>query len=817
MRKSRRIYIILILLKITNTNRRWGFNRFGQLGLGLKCSVQNFDFQDERGSNKCNSDMLLKPVPVSLFPGRVKLIETAANSSAALRDEDGMLFCWGSGESARLGHGPVQAEENESMEIAPVEYPRAVQGMRGRVISSIALTEDGGFAFVPSSVSLVEPPLLPISGGAKLILRGGGFWDSSDCVVKFIPVRNDGCFGADMHSNLPRSSVGKYIPPGAEFASSDDKPGVLCKLPRFSVPCDAFVEVAMNGKDFTRNRVRVTLYQEPVLDTIEPVCCNCVSTTNLAVSGTHLFESGLIKVRFKERGNSGREWMAPASFSPHASLSVHHIDIEPQPRMNGDGTITCMSPRVDAGEFPVETRVSVALNGHDFINLHKVVFVIHDAALTGLVPDCRQSVVSPEDSAKNLPSRVVKIQGQSFFDSSKMLVRLRVELDREEIICRCDANYLSRDAITFIPPSLMELVAIKNGPKLSSESDGDVTDEDVNPGPNLLEKKAWFCKVQLSLNGTDFLDCTLPFLLYGSLHPEETQTIGPTSGPSAGGSRLLFRLPSWFAPNELSAWPNYESAIVKLEPKGNFAHLGPVITHINRELLSNDEGDKYELGVTFLTPGFDLESNSISQHSCMNSIVLDTTTENSNMAIESDRQELDANVSHSSLVQDAPAIRHAEMGLYLALDGENFSQMCKTNFTYYATPRVHYLNVSGDTGEDAPVVKPGMEVSVYGAHFFNSDSLKVQLAYTGVESGETEYTHVDAVCSSGVVKFTTPKLSTEAGEHHEHHASPQGQRGNELDGGVDDTVQDQLRVVVEVTFNGVDFSLDGCSFAYQHD
>ena len=174
MRKSRRIYIILILLKITNTNRRWGFNRLGQLGLGLKCSVQNFDFQDERRSNKCNSDMLLKPVPVSLFPGRVKLIETAANSSAALRDEDGMLFCWGSGESARLGHGPVQAEENESMEIAPVEYPRAVQGMRGRVISSIALTEDGGFAFVPSSVSLVEPPLLPISGGAKLILRGGG-------------------------------------------------------------------------------------------------------------------------------------------------------------------------------------------------------------------------------------------------------------------------------------------------------------------------------------------------------------------------------------------------------------------------------------------------------------------------------------------------------------------------------------------------------------------------------------------------------------------------------------------------------------------
>jgi hypothetical protein len=201
----------------------------------------------------------------------------------------------------------------------------------------------------------------------------------------------------------------------------------------------------------------------------------------------------------------------------------------------------------------------------------------------------------------------------------------------------------------------------------------------------------------------------------------------------------------------------------------------------------------------------------------MNSIVLDTTTENSNMAIESDRQELDANVSHSSLVQDAPAIRHAEMGLYLALDGENFSQMCKTNFTYYATPRVHYLNVSGDTGEDAPVVKPGMEVSVYGAHFFNSDSLKVQLAYTGVESGETEYTHVDAVCSSGVVKFTTPKLSTEAGEHHEHQASPQGQRGNELDGGVDDTVQDQLRVVVEVAFNGVDFSLDGCSFEYQHD
>ena len=101
--------------------------------------------------------MQLKPLRVALFPGRVKLVETAANPSAALRAEDGMLFSWGSGEAGRLGHGQSENEEqlNPIGNIASVDSPRAVQGMHGRIISSMVLTEVGGFAFVPSSVSQV--------------------------------------------------------------------------------------------------------------------------------------------------------------------------------------------------------------------------------------------------------------------------------------------------------------------------------------------------------------------------------------------------------------------------------------------------------------------------------------------------------------------------------------------------------------------------------------------------------------------------------------------------------------------------------------
>ena len=96
---------------------RWGFNRFGQLGLGLCVSGQN--------SKSVISTYTISPRRVVHFPGSVAFANAAANSSAAVRAEDGMLFTWGSGEARRLGHFLEKGLNTEH-----VHCPRSVPGLR---------------------------------------------------------------------------------------------------------------------------------------------------------------------------------------------------------------------------------------------------------------------------------------------------------------------------------------------------------------------------------------------------------------------------------------------------------------------------------------------------------------------------------------------------------------------------------------------------------------------------------------------------------------------------------------------------------------
>ena len=79
-------------------HNRWGLNRFGQLGIGPKL-------------RDGGSAAVLRPASVVLFPGHTKNIDAVANSSAAIRLEDGMLFSWGSNKAGRLGHRVVATEK----------------------------------------------------------------------------------------------------------------------------------------------------------------------------------------------------------------------------------------------------------------------------------------------------------------------------------------------------------------------------------------------------------------------------------------------------------------------------------------------------------------------------------------------------------------------------------------------------------------------------------------------------------------------------------------------------------------------------------
>ena len=67
-----------------------------------------------------------------------------------------MLFSWGSNKAGRLGHRVVATEKSKLSGCMYTE-PCAVRGLRDKRVSSMALVEDGGFAFV-KGINVAEKP-----------------------------------------------------------------------------------------------------------------------------------------------------------------------------------------------------------------------------------------------------------------------------------------------------------------------------------------------------------------------------------------------------------------------------------------------------------------------------------------------------------------------------------------------------------------------------------------------------------------------------------------------------------------------------------
>mmetsp|Transcript_4416 Transcript_4416/g.13063 ORF Transcript_4416/g.13063 Transcript_4416/m.13063 type:complete len:577 (-) Transcript_4416:11-1741(-) len=531
--------------------------------------------------------MVLKPTQVLSFPGCTATIDAAANSSAAVRAEDSSLFTWGSNEAGRLGYGMSYAETEE---MGLTCKPRAVVGLCGKRVSSMVITKDGGFAFVPSSVDMVEPPCFPISGGSKVVLRGGGFWSSSDCVVKFIPLYSNG----EANNNASRSSVGKFI----QEKVSETR--IVCRLPRFTCSCDVYVEVTMNGKDFTHNCVRAHLYREPLLNKVRPGCCSLNAATSIDIEGSNIFETGFIKIRFQRPGCPSQGWLVPGSFNSRDQILISCL------QRDGCGVVTCKSPKIDEGEvFPIQARISVALNGVDFVFVHGPLFVIHNAAVLDLIPDCcpMHSKVDGESIETTLQaSRTIHLRGRSFFDSKAMLVRLCLNYCEETHFHACDAHFVNDETIAFEAPSLNELLASY---KLDNFTD------DSGQQSESLHFKCCFCDVQITLNGTDFLDEILPFVFYDDFGYEEITALSPLLGPSSGGSSIAFQIPLWLASSNNSnkcLRPEYNSVAVRLQQmnKGSSICTKPLIMAAEVSLLATIS-DAPTIVLTFVTPPMHME------------------------------------------------------------------------------------------------------------------------------------------------------------------------------------------------------------------
>lgn len=230
----------------------WGFNALGSLGLGDHRTRffpevvplggrEKGGVDDERSGGTIGRELVNGSNPTK--PDHVAAVKVHAcgNYSGALTVE-GELFTWGcninTGELGQGGGGDLRRSRPETVE--HVLRPQRMERLVGAEVTDFALASKGGIALVPLRVKSIEPASGPLETGCKVLIRGFGFWDSPDIVVKFTPISKG------HKPSASRSAVGTYVPRKAGQGGSDRGNGIellTCTAPCFASPEAVLVEV----------------------------------------------------------------------------------------------------------------------------------------------------------------------------------------------------------------------------------------------------------------------------------------------------------------------------------------------------------------------------------------------------------------------------------------------------------------------------------------------------------------------------------------------------------------------------------------------
>ena len=382
----------------------WGFNNFGQLGLG---------------DTKTRFAPARVPAPAGGF--RVAKIAAASNYSSALTVYQ-ELFAWGCYYGGRLAHAEPEHKT----------APTLVTSMVGKEPRLVACAAANVAAFSPTCVLQLAPNCGPIEGGTTLVVEGAGFWPSDDITVRFIPVENED--GSAAEGVAPRATLGTCLDDGR----------IQCRTPKMGVACKVKVEVALDGKSFTGNGKIFSYYEVPELGKAGPAFVHASGGTELTIAAisTNLWESPLLAVKFDEvvpaldAADEAAEAMVLVEGGRSATVAATVLTVslnsgseedpaEDEYSGSDEGSaaapnieqfVKCVSPEW-AGEFPLNVRISVAFNGQDFFVIGEPAMIFHNMRLLGAAPKC----------CPVLGGTVISLQGQSFFKSDGLQAHLVFE------------------------------------------------------------------------------------------------------------------------------------------------------------------------------------------------------------------------------------------------------------------------------------------------------------------------------------------------------------------------------------------------------
>jgi hypothetical protein len=395
----------------------WGFNQYGQLGLG-------------------NMKTEFEPKPLLFEPGfcgKVVKMDAASHYSAALTANN-EVFTWGNGRYGKLGHinilGGNQAEDEEPE--TEVDYtnkltPTRVNAMtfEGRLPTKLSCSERSMSVFSPTQVTGMFPTSGPVCGQTQLIIEGAGYWPSDDITVRFTPL-------ADEETGIvpdisARAVLGEYLGEGK----------IRCRTPKMSAPCVVKVELALNGKSYTKDGARFKYYPTPQLQVLSPQYTHMQGGQRILIIGDALHLAVEVTVKFQESPSGPasegdeplrckhdyqavvlKEIIVPPPKDEDEDEEDEDEDGAPQeePEPEYDYKVVTTAPAFDevgVDSFPLRCTVSVSFNGQDFHPVKGMQLTFHDCRLNAVKPTCAPTLVGP-----TVPE--LELCGQSFFEAEQL-------------------------------------------------------------------------------------------------------------------------------------------------------------------------------------------------------------------------------------------------------------------------------------------------------------------------------------------------------------------------------------------------------------
>ncbi|GMI08847.1 hypothetical protein TrVE_jg6442 [Triparma verrucosa] len=763
----------------------WGLNAYGQLGLGdTKARYEPCHIGGEEDSE-------------------VKYTSVVCGGNYCIGiDSDNIAWSWGSNRSSQLGLGNVGEHQ---------KAPAPIRALRGKKVSLVCATDKISMAYTPSQIYELNPPLGPISGGSKCRLVGGGFWASDNIVVRFIPP-------ATSKKAVTRAAVGTFeedLETGEQY--------VICKTPRFAQTGPVTVEVSMTGQAFTDNKQQYTYYPEPTVSRVTPGYVWSGGGELIELDGSNLFNSDRLKVRFKGKNSKG-EIVVPGKFK--TMVTGQEINEETEEMQDVIRKyIACKAPALEAGvALPWETKISVALNGIDFKSLEGG-FIFHDFKIGGVEPRSSPYAGGVE----------VKIVGDSFFDSGKLIARMR--WDHMEPVVAEEEGKEGGEGLDGGDMQAVEQVVwlpVRYGDKNNLYLDvlplegGDGSVKSLFDGPEPQwdsEAESLGVKIDLSIDGGEsFLEDVVDFTYYREFEWEAVANLG---GPMSGGTEMEFGT----------------AVVTKVEASGDaavrfytddglfekFSLAECMAVPVEEEERGEDGDECWRLKVVCKTPSFEVIEDDLGKgvgeekseeekegggagDGAEGEGVGEGEGEGEGKEEEKEGGEGEGEEGE----EDAPPAKTVALTskvlVEVAYNGVNFVENCGS-FEFYPEPVVKGLS-------KGVVTKAGVGLAINGSGFFDSDAIKVKFENEGGSVCEV----VDAkIVSRNVVSVVVPDLDgndegigdgvgeeKEGEEEEEKKVGGIGGEGEEKEeekeGGEGEEEEEGAWFGVSVSFNGTEFS-----------